>query len=75
MIAQFWILVPAFLIAEANLGMLGLGVTEPMPSLGNMLTELRQYDRIPEAPWILAPAALLVLIVASLHVVMSEEQP
>jgi peptide/nickel transport system permease protein len=74
-IAQFWILVPAFLIAEANLGMLGLGVTEPMPSLGNMLTELRQYDRIPEAPWILAPAALLVLIVASLHVVMSEEQP
>jgi peptide/nickel transport system permease protein len=74
-IAQFWILVPAFLIAEANLGMLGLGVTEPMPSLGNMLTELKQYDRIPEAPWILAPAALLVLIVASLHVVVSEEHP
>jgi peptide/nickel transport system permease protein len=74
-IAQFWILVPVFLIAEANLSMLGLGVTEPMPSLGNMLTELRQYDHIPEAPWILAPAALLAMIVASLHVVVTEKHP
>ncbi len=74
-VAQFWILVPAFLIAEANLGMLGLGVTEPIPSLGNMLTELRQYDRLREAPWILAPAVLLALIVASLHGLVTEKQP
>jgi peptide/nickel transport system permease protein len=74
-IAQFWILVPAFLIAEVNLSMLGLGVTEPMPSLGNMLTELRQYDRIPEAPWILVPVAFLALIIASLHVVVTERHP
>jgi peptide/nickel transport system permease protein len=71
-VAQFWVLVPVFLLTEANLGMLGLGVTEPMPSWGNMLAELRQYDRIPEAPWILAPAVLLVLVVASLHVAVAE---
>jgi peptide/nickel transport system permease protein len=71
LVAQFWILVPVFLLAEANLGMLGLGVTEPMPSWGNMLSELRHYDRIPDAPWILAPALLLALVVASLHVLMA----
>lgn len=69
--AQFWILVPLFLLTEANLGILGLGITEPMPSLGNMLAELQNYQRIPEAPWILAPAVLLVLVVASLHLVVS----
>jgi peptide/nickel transport system permease protein len=69
--AQFWILVPVFLLTEANLGVLGLGVTEPMPSWGNMLIELQNYQRIPEAPWILAPALLLILVVASLHFVVS----
>ena len=69
--AQFWIMVPVFLLTEANLGVLGLGVTEPIPSWGNMLSELQNYRRIPEAPWILAPAVLLVLVVASLHFVVS----
>jgi ABC-type dipeptide/oligopeptide/nickel transport system permease subunit len=69
--AQFWILVPIFLLTEANLGVLGLGVSEPLPSWGNMLAELQNYQRIPEAPWILAPAVLLALVVASLHFVVS----
>jgi peptide/nickel transport system permease protein len=69
--AQFWILVPVFLLTEANLGLLGLGLTEPLPSLGSMLAVLQNYSRIPEAPWILAPALLLILIVANLHFVVS----
>jgi peptide/nickel transport system permease protein len=69
--AQFWILTPVFLLAEANLGALGLGVAEPMPSLGNLLAELQSYQRIPEAPWILAPAVLLVLVIVSLHFLIS----
>jgi peptide/nickel transport system permease protein len=72
--AQFWILVPVFLLSEANLGLLGLGVSEPMPSLGSMLLELQNYQRIPEAPWMLAPAVLLALVVASLHFVVSGSQ-
>lgn len=72
--AQFWILVPVFLLTEANLGMLGLGIAEPMPSLGNMLAELQDYQRIPESPWILAPAVVLVLIVASLHLAVSPKR-
>jgi peptide/nickel transport system permease protein len=69
--AQFWILVPVFLLSEANLGMLGLGVSEPVPSWGNMLSELQSYDRIAEAPWLLAPAILLVIVIASMHLVIS----
>jgi peptide/nickel transport system permease protein len=69
--AQFWILVPVFLLTEVNLGLLGLGVAEPMPSWGNMLAELQNYQRIGEAPWILAPAVLLVVVVSSLHIVLS----
>ena len=29
--AQFWISIPVFILSEANLGILGLGVVEPMP--------------------------------------------
>ena len=68
---QFWILVPVFLLTEANLGALGLGVAEPMPSWGNMLAELQNYQRVSESPWILAPALLLFLVVASLHFAVS----
>ena len=69
--AQFWILVPAFILTEANLGVLGLGISEPMPSWGNMLAELQNYQRIPEEPWLLVPALLLVLVVGSLQFVVS----
>jgi peptide/nickel transport system permease protein len=70
--AQFWIFVPVFLLTEANLGLLGLGVSEPMPSLGNMLAELQNYDRIPEAPWMLIPAILLLGVITSLHLAIAE---
>ena len=69
--AQFGIFVPVFLLTEANLGLLGLGIAEPMPSLGSMLAELQNYHRIPEAPWILGPAIVLVVIVTSLHLILS----
>lgn len=72
--AQFWVLVPVFLLTEANLGVLGLGIAEPLPSLGNMLTELQQYDRLREQPWILAAPILLVLVVASLHLLISGKE-
>jgi len=41
--AQFWISIPVFILSEANLGILGLGVAEPMPSWGSLLKELRAW--------------------------------
>ena len=71
LVAQFWILVPVFLLTEANLGALGLGIAEPTPSWGNMLAELQNYQLVLEAPWILAPAVLLFVILSGLHFVVS----
>ena len=58
--AQFWTLIPLFLLAEANLGMLGLGVSEPLPSIGNLLAETQLSPQLWQQPAALAPAALLV---------------
>jgi ABC-type dipeptide/oligopeptide/nickel transport system permease subunit len=72
--AQFVILVPVFLIAEANLGMLGLGVSEPLPSWGNLLRGLENAGSIAARPWTLAPAVLLVLVVSCFHLLVSEKE-
>jgi peptide/nickel transport system permease protein len=61
LLAQFWISIPAFILGEASLGLLGLGVAEPLPSWGNLLQELQAAPPWHEY-WIFAPAALLSLI-------------
>jgi peptide/nickel transport system permease protein len=61
-IAQFRLLIPACILAEASLGLLGLGVAEPLPSWGNLLAELQHPDRVRENPWILAPLGLLMVV-------------
>jgi len=73
LLAQFWISVPVFILSEANLGLLGLGVSEPLPSWGAMLRELENYTEILHSPWMLAPVALLVIVVACLQVVLRTE--
>ena len=70
-VSQFWLAIPAFLLAEANLGMLGLGVAEPMPSLGNSLAELSNIHSVAAAPWTLAPAAVLLASLMCLHLLLS----
>jgi peptide/nickel transport system permease protein len=73
LLAQFWISVPVFILSEANLGLLGLGVSEPLPSWGAMLRELENYTAVLQNPWMLAPVALLVVVVGCLQVVLRTE--
>ena len=42
--AQFWISIPVFILSEANLGILGLGVAEPMPSWGSLAERTGRTD-------------------------------
>lgn len=70
---QFLILLPGFILAEATLGFLGLGVSEPVPSWGGMLRDLEDYSAIAEQPWRLAPLALLVLTVLCLERLAAKE--
>jgi ABC-type dipeptide/oligopeptide/nickel transport system permease subunit len=74
LLAQFWVSAPLFVLTEANLGLLGLGVSEPLPSWGGLLKELENYSAIAGNPWMLTPAILLVLVVTLLHLVMRREE-
>lgn len=74
LLAQFWISVPLFILTEANLGMLGLGVTEPLPSWGNLLRELENYAALRHSPWLWAPLISLVVVVSLFQFVVSGEE-
>lgn len=73
LLAQFWISVPVFILSEANLGLLGLGVAEPLPSWGALLRELENYTAVLQNPWMLAPVVLLVAVVCCLQLVLRTE--
>lgn len=72
--AQFWISIPVFILTEANLGILGLGVAEPMPSWGSLLREIEGFSTFGIEPWKLVPLALLVMVVSSFQIVMSSKE-
>jgi peptide/nickel transport system permease protein len=74
LLAQFWISIPVFILSEANLGVLGLGVTEPLPSWGSLLRELEGLLSLHQEPWKLAPLFLLVLVVTSFQIVLTNEE-
>jgi peptide/nickel transport system permease protein len=71
--AQFWISIPVFILSEANLSLLGLGVAEPMPSWGAMLRDLENYTAVLQNPWMLAPALLLIAVVSCLQLLLRTE--
>lgn len=72
--AQFWVSVPVFILTEANLGVLGLGVAEPLPSLGSLLRELQSYSAIAGQPWQFVPLILFVLVVSCFHLILLEQE-
>jgi peptide/nickel transport system permease protein len=71
--AQFWTSVPVFILSEANLSFLGLGVAEPLPSWGNLLAGLQNLDSVTASPWRLAPLVLLVVVMTCFHLVVPTE--
>ena len=72
--AQFFVTLPLFVLSEANLGVLGLGVAEPLPSLGSLLRELQQYSLLSSRPWAIVPAVVLTCVVASLRMAISRSE-
>jgi peptide/nickel transport system permease protein len=74
LLAQFWISTPIFILSEANLGILGLGVAEPLPSWGSLLRELESYANFSNEYWRLVPLVLLVITVTSFQLILSRDE-
>ncbi len=55
--------IPAFIVGEAGLSFLGLGLSEPHPSLGNILSESQSLETMNSAPWLLGSGILIVILV------------
>ena len=59
-LTQITLLIPQYVLAEVTLTFLGLGVSEPMPSWGSLLSSLQQYYVLSTYWWMFLPAALLI---------------
>lgn len=64
LIVQATLILPAFFLAEVALSFLGVGLQEPEPSLGNMLTAASDLTQLARHPFLsLSPAIVIVLFV------------
>ena len=72
--AQFWISIPVFILTEANLGVLGLGVSEPLPSWGSLLRELESYSSISSNAWQFVPLLLFITVVSCFHLIVLDRE-
>lgn len=59
-IVQATLLLAAYIVAEAGLSFIGVGVPPTTPSWGNMLMEARQTDVLQNKPWVWVPPAVLI---------------
>ena len=71
--AQFWVSIPMFILTEANLGILGLGVAEPLPSWGSLLRSLENWPGVMANPSRLIPLVLLVATVSCFRLILPSE--
>ena len=67
------LLMPAFLLTEGTLTLVGLGFPVPTATWGAMLRDAWQGSAFTDAPWLLAPGGALILTMLSLHLLGSEQ--
>ena len=54
--------IPSFIVAESVLSLIGLGIQQPDPSWGNMLTLATNASILVLQPWLIWPPALLIIL-------------
>lgn len=67
LLTQATLLLPAFILAEATLSYVGLGFPNTVPTWGTMLQDASNGSLIAEAPWMLAPAAAIFIVVLAVN--------
>jgi len=69
-LSQFFLAIPAFILGEASLGLIGLGVSEPLPSLGNLLRDLASQQTLLGNPLALAPLLVLAAVMVCFQLLL-----
>ncbi len=59
--------IPGFILGESALSLLGLGIQEPTPSWGNLLSQAMDPQNLARYPWILIPGIFIFLTVMSFN--------
>jgi len=59
--------VPGYILGESALSLLGLGIQEPIPSWGNLLSDAMDVSQIVFHPWILIPGLFIFLTIMSFN--------
>ncbi|HEX7287594.1 MAG TPA: ABC transporter permease [Candidatus Angelobacter sp.] len=59
-LTQMAVSIPQIILGEVVISFLGLGMSEPVPSWGNMLAQAQQYHVLTAHWWMLLPALALV---------------
>ncbi len=67
-LTQMTLLIPQYILAEVTLTFLGLGVGEPMPSWGSLLSSLQQYYVLSSYWWMFIPAVLLIPVFLAYYI-------
>lgn len=53
--------IPGYILGEAGLSFLGLGIRDPVPSWGNMLSAAQNLTTLETRPWILVPGFMIFI--------------
>jgi peptide/nickel transport system permease protein len=68
-------MVPAFVVSEGTLTLVGLGFPVPAASWGAMLRDAWQGSAFTDAPWLMSPAIALALTVLLMRMLSSGDPP
>jgi peptide/nickel transport system permease protein len=70
---QASLLVPAFVLAEATLSFIGLGLPDTVPSWGTSLQDASTLGSIALYPWILAPAVAVFVLTLLVNLAVRDD--
>ena len=67
---QASLLLPAFILAESTMSYVGLGFPDSTPTWGTMLQDASNVALLGDAPWALAPAAAIFIVVLGVNLLV-----
>ncbi len=59
--------IPGYIIGESALSLLGLGINEPQPSWGNMLSQAMSPGNLQQYPWIIVPGFFIFFAIMAFN--------